>query len=119
MSNGTVVDYGNGIIDYGNGIINYKGFNITYAVYNNPDLCTFSTCPKSFQQIEYIPTLAGNSLYLALFGLIFVAQILLGVRYRTWGFLGGMVGGLILEILGYLSRVELHENIFSGTWFKM
>ncbi|MCJ1261115.1 hypothetical protein MMC22_000979 [Lobaria immixta] len=115
----TVNDYGNGIIDYGNGIINYKGFNITYAVWENPDLCTFSTCPRSFQQIDYIPSLAGNALYLALFALILVAQIFFGIRYRTWGFLGGMVGGLALEILGYLSRVELHDNIFSSTWFKV
>lgn len=107
------------IIDYGNGIIGYDGFNITYAVWNDPSLCTFATCPKSFQQIDYIPTLAGNVLYLALFGLILLAQIFFGIRYRTWGFLGGMVGGVALEILGYLARVELHENIFSDTWFKM
>ena len=109
------------IFDYGPdvGIISYNGFNISYALWNNPDLCTFSTCPKAFQQIDYVPNLAGNVLYLALFALILIAQIFLGIRYRTWGFLGGMVGGLLLEILGYLSRVELHENIFSSTWFKM
>ncbi|MCJ1422614.1 hypothetical protein MMC29_000494 [Sticta canariensis] len=109
------------IFDYGPdvGIISYNGFNITYALWNNPDLCTFSTCPKDFQQIGYIPNLAGNVFYLALFALILIAQIFFGIRYRTWGFLGGMVGGLLLEILGYLSRVELHENIFSSTWFKI
>lgn len=119
MSNGTVVDYGNGIIDYGNGTINYKGFYLSIDLWNDPSKCTVSTCPKSFQQIQYLPNLAGNALYLALFALILIAQIFFGIRYRTWGFLGGMVGGLILEILGYLARVELHENIFSDTWFKV
>lgn len=114
MTNHTIIDYGPDV-----GIINYDGYNISYALWNNPDDCTFATCPKSFQQINYIPSLAGNVLYLALFTLILVAQIFFGVRYRTWGFLGGMVGGLALEILGYLSRVELHDNIFSSTWFKM
>lgn len=117
--NGTVEVLGNGIIDYGNGFIGVEGFNVTYARFNDPTLCTLSTCPISFRQINYIPTLAGNSLYLAIFALVLIAQIFLGIRYRTWGFLVGMIGGLALEILGYLSRVELHQNIFDDLWFKM
>lgn len=85
----------------------------------DPSKCTISTCPASFRQIQYTPSLAGNAFYLAVFCLILVAQLFLGIRYKTWGFLAGMVGGLALEILGYLARVKLHDNPFSDTWFKM
>lgn len=85
----------------------------------NPSKCKISTCPASFRQIEYAPSLAGNSFYLAIFCLALVAQLFFGIRYKTWGFLAGMVGGLALEILGYLSRVKLHDNVFSDSWFKM
>lgn len=85
----------------------------------NPSKCTVSTCPASFRQIQYTPSLAGNAFYLAIFCLILVAQLFLGIRYKTWGFLAGMVGGLALEILGYLARVKLHDNPFSDSWFKM
>lgn len=85
----------------------------------NPSKCTVSTCPASFRQVQYTPSLAGNAFYLAIFCLILVAQLFLGIRYKTWGFLAGMVGGLALEILGYLARVKLHDNPFSDSWFKM
>jgi hypothetical protein len=39
-------------------------------------------------------------------------QVFFGIRYRTWGFLGCLIGGLILEILGYVARVQLHYNPF-------
>lgn len=84
-----------------------------------PSKCTINTCPSSFRQIQYTPNLAGNAFYLAVFCLILVAQIFFGIRHKTWGFLAGMIGGLALELLGYLARVMLHDNPFSDSWFKM
>lgn len=95
------------------------GYNVPYALWLDPDSCTDKLCPPEWHQISYYPSLAGNSLYLAIFVILLVVQSFLGVRHKTWGFLAGMVGGLALEILGYISRIELHENLFSGTWFKM
>ena len=46
-------------------------------------------------------------------------QLGLGIRYRTWGFLGGMFGGLVLEIVGYISRIQLHFNPFAKNPFLM
>lgn len=92
---------------------------LSCSLWYNPSKCTISTCPASFRQIQYTPSLAGNSLYLAIFCLALVAQLFFGIRHKTWGFLAGMIGGLALEILGYISRVKLHDNPFSDTWFKM
>ena len=67
--------------------------------------------------MRYIPTLAGNVFFLALFGLALLWQCILAIRYRTWGYLFGMFGGLVLEILGYVGRVQLHYNVFSEPKF--
>ncbi|OHE94874.1 RTA1 like protein [Colletotrichum orchidophilum] len=74
--------------------------------------CTVETCPLSCAQVEYLPTLAGNAVYAAAFGLLLIAQIGLGIRYKTWGFMVGMTCGLVLEIVGYAGRIMLHNNPF-------
>ncbi|KAF2093267.1 putative RTA1 domain protein [Rhizodiscina lignyota] len=79
---------------------------------NASDICTIGTCPLECAQVTYIPTLAGNTVYVAIFGLILIAQIGLGAWYRTWGFLAGMVFGLILETVGYAGRILMHNNPF-------
>ena len=101
--------------------VDVDGWTIPEAYYFYPDLyCNTTVCPLALAQITgYVPSLGGNALYLVIFALLIVAQIFLGIKYRTWGFLAGMIGGLVLEILGYASRVELNKNPFSDNWFKM
>ncbi|KAF2088721.1 RTA1-domain-containing protein [Saccharata proteae CBS 121410] len=76
------------------------------------DYCTLDnpTCNLSEANFDYIPSLAGNVTYLAFFAAILLVQLVLGIRYKTWGFLVGMSGGLVLEIIGYVGRVQLHYN---------
>jgi hypothetical protein len=92
------------------------GFNST--LWKEPWLCTYSTCPVSeFGQLHYVPSLAGNVLYLAIFALGLLIQIGLGIRYRTWGYLVAMIGGTGLEIVGYTARIELHIDDFNNNFF--
>jgi RTA1 like protein len=78
------------------------------------ETCTYATCSvEEYGQMSYIPTLAGNAFFLVMFSLALLCQCILGIRYRTWGYLSGMFGGLALEILGYVSRIQLHYNVFS------
>ncbi|KAF2813054.1 putative RTA1 domain protein [Mytilinidion resinicola] len=89
--------------------------NITFTnqtLINNTDLCTLDTCPMYLANFTYVPSLAGNVLYAVIFGIILIAQIYLGIRKRTWGYLAGMFGGLLLEIIGYAGRIQLHFNPF-------
>lgn len=81
--------------------------------------CTLETCPRSCAQVEYLPTLAGNAIYAAAFGLLLIAQLGLGMKYKTWGFMIGMVCGLLLEIVGYAGRIMLHNNVFDFNNFIM
>jgi hypothetical protein len=83
------------------------------------ELCTLATCTLAQAHFRYIPTLAGNALLLGIFAFLIVPQVLLGVRYKTWGFMGAMLGGLALEIIGYVARVQMHANPFSQDPFLM
>ncbi|RSM20127.1 hypothetical protein CDV31_000922 [Fusarium ambrosium] len=55
---------------------------------------------------EYV--LGGNLFFLIAFSILTPVQIYFGIRYKTWGFLFGMFCALVLEILGYASRVGQH-----------
>lgn len=81
--------------------------------------CTVGTCPLSCAQVEYVPTLAGNAVYAAAFGLLLIVQLWLGIKYKTWGFTVGMICGLILEVVGYAGRIMLHDNPFDFNNFIM
>lgn len=95
------------------------GFNVTCELYLNVETqCKVETCPLSLAQYTYVPNLAGNLLYSAFFALFLIVHIFFGIRYRTWGFMGGMVVGLALEVWGWAARVLLHFFPFNGGWFK-
>lgn len=79
--------------------------------------CTLQTCPLDWALIRYIPSLPGNALYLALFILMLLAQVICGIRYRTWSYLAAMSGGILLEIIGYGGRLMLHSNQFNFSAF--
>ena len=80
--------------------------------------CTPALCSvKDYGQIQYIPTLAGNVLYAAIFGVLLLLQFFFGIRHRTWGFLVGMAFGLVLEVVGYVGRIMLNNDIFDKNNF--
>ncbi len=71
--------------------------------------CTLDTC---IPELGYVPNLGGNIFFLAVFAALLPANLFLGIRRRTWGFLVGMTGGLVLEAVGYGSRVRLNSKPF-------
>ncbi|TVY24036.1 Sphingoid long-chain base transporter [Lachnellula hyalina] len=85
--------------------------NSTYII------CTLATCPIDDAFVDYLPSLAGNATYLAIFAILWLAQVYLGIRYRTWGFLATMAVGGLLEIAGYLGRILLHSDPFNFNYF--
>lgn len=93
--------------------------NSTAICPENTDNCTIATCSMQCAEVAYLPSLGGNVAYLVFFAIILVGQIGLGIFYRTWGFLVGMVFGLALEIAGYIGRVMLHDNPFEFNNFLM
>ncbi|KAK3387644.1 RTA1 like protein-domain-containing protein [Podospora didyma] len=103
--------------------------NVTFATFNQtllmfPRLCTACTCPLTIEgwflgYMAYFPSLAGNAVFAAIFGVFLLVQLYFGVRFKTWGFLISMGGGLILEVLGYVGRILMRDNMFTNTYFIM
>lgn len=103
--------------------------NYTLATFNqtllqdialcNPCICPLVLDGINLAMIAYIPTLAGNALFAGLFGVLLMAQIIIGISQRTWKLLIVMAGGLILEILGYAARIGMRYNMFTQTYFIM
>jgi hypothetical protein len=80
--------------------------------------CIDSTeCIHEYGELDYIPTLPGNILFAAIFGVALVAQIYLGIRHKTWGYMTAMIGGCVLEIVGYIGRLMMHNDIFDNNAF--
>lgn len=76
--------------------------------------CTLETCPLSLSYWAYRPSLAANSLFLAIFGLstsLFLFQAVLSKRFL--GFTIAMVSGCALEVIGYVGRVMSYYNPFN------
>ncbi|KAI9755882.1 MAG: hypothetical protein M4579_004095 [Chaenotheca gracillima] len=67
----------------------------------------------------YVPNLAGNIFFIAFFSIALAAQLFLSIKTKTWGFLAAIVGALLLEILGYIGRIGLHNNTDSHNGFLM
>ena len=74
--------------------------------------CTVETCSLRYANFLYVPNLPGNIIFLAIFGVLLVPQIFFGIKYKTWGYMAGMLGGILLEIIGYVGRVQIHFNPF-------
>jgi hypothetical protein len=88
------------------------------AVLLDPNfVCTLDTCPLSLGMVTYQPTLPGNALFLAIFAVLFVLQLWLGIRHKTWSFMAAMLLGLFTEVAGYIGRILLHTDPFNFNYF--
>lgn len=74
--------------------------------------CTVEICPLEWGQIMYLPNVGGNVFYLICFLGLLGANLFYGIRCKTWTFMWPMVAGLVLEIIGYIGRLMLHNNPF-------
>ncbi|EHK48941.1 hypothetical protein TRIATDRAFT_17965, partial [Trichoderma atroviride IMI 206040] len=61
--------------------------------------------------VSFTPLLAPNALFVTFFTILFTIQIILTARFwRFYGYAIGMLGGLLLELLGYVAKVQLSHN---------
>lgn len=78
----------------------------------DPELCTLETCDLSLAHLTYLPSVWGNAVFVGVFGLALPIQIFLGFKHKTWGFMLAMFLGLALEVVGYITRIMLHDEPF-------
>ncbi|EXJ66469.1 uncharacterized protein A1O5_10621 [Cladophialophora psammophila CBS 110553] len=81
--------------------------------------CTVSVCPIEMSVYGYRPALSASGTLIALYGLCIVAQLVLGFRYKTWGFMSLMLLGCVDEIIGYVGRILYWQNPWAQAGFIM
>jgi hypothetical protein len=102
-----------------NGLTGYNRDNNT--AYGNISLladqtqCTLDTCDLTLATFDYRANLGGNAFFAAVFGIYLIANIYLGIRHKTWGYMAAMMLGLVGEIIGYIARILLWNNPFDPT----
>jgi len=89
--------------------------NLPLALESTSEVITGAT----FTHFAYLPDLGANILYISIFGVFFVAQLVLGIRYRTWDYMGAALAGVTLEIMGYTSRIFMRAEPSARTPFLM
>ena len=91
--------------------------NCNPAIQSNE--CTLDTCCLAQSNFLYRPDFGGNLFFTIFFGVFIIPQLVLGVWRRTQGFGIGMIIGLLLEVVGYVARVLMHNDPFSDSAFLM
>ncbi|KAJ4382551.1 hypothetical protein N0V86_001773 [Didymella sp. IMI 355093] len=66
---------------------------------------------------RYLPNVPANATFLAIFGLMLIAHVAQGIRYKAWTYMACMVAGCSLELVGYIGRIMLHRNPFDFNAF--
>lgn len=61
--------------------------------------------------LSFTPLAVPNAVFLAIFCILLLVHLVLATHlYRWYGYMIGMLGGLLLEMLGYIAKVSLSKN---------
>ncbi|ORY65143.1 RTA1 like protein [Pseudomassariella vexata] len=75
-------------------------------------------CPVEYTVLSYYPNLAVNVVLCVGFGLCALGIIGVGVWKKTWGYSAALAAGCILEMVGYVGRIQLHSNPWDSKAFE-
>lgn len=82
-------------------------------LHNTQDGCTWELCHLSYAYFEYRPNRAANLAFAVLFGISMLAYLGQGIFSKKWiGFTVAMVGGCVLEMIGYAGRVAAYKDLW-------
>ncbi|KAK1255066.1 hypothetical protein MKX08_009061 [Trichoderma sp. CBMAI-0020] len=95
------------------------GTQPNYITFGADANCTLSVCPVEESILGYRPWLAANIFFTAYFGAVALVHVYLGWRWKSWGFMVGMLLGCASEIIGYIGRIILWNNPFSFPGFMI
>lgn len=88
---------------------------------NTDSECTKDTCPASGSIYGYAPSLAASIIFIVIFAVATIIFVVQGWKYRrTWlAFSIVFSLGCAMEFVGYIARLMLNNDPFSGTGFKL
>lgn len=76
-------------------------------------------CPVEGTVYGYYPSLPWNGFFAAAFALAFILQVGLGIRYKTWTYMIGVGLGCLGETIGYIGRIQMHNNPYDNNGFTI
>lgn len=81
--------------------------------------CTFEICSIQSSVFGYRPSFAVNLCLAVLFAIAAGFHVYLGVRYRSWFFMGCLLLGCVSAVGGYIGRILLFYNPWSFAAFMV
>ncbi|KAJ4291612.1 hypothetical protein N0V90_009507 [Kalmusia sp. IMI 367209] len=81
--------------------------------------CTLEICPLEWSVFRYQPSIPANATILAMFGILFLVHTVQGIWYKTYAYMGCILAGCVLQVVGYVGRIMLHDNPFDFNAFLM
>lgn len=76
-------------------------------------------CPVEATVLGYYPNLGANAFLAAGFATCLIVLLITGIWKKTWGYSAALVAGCILEVAGYIGRIQMHNNPFSKDAFQL
>jgi hypothetical protein len=81
--------------------------NVTHLDQCNPSLCSLD-----YAVIKYVPNTTANAAFAGIFTGLLALQIIAWYFYRTHSFTFIMCCGLFLEMVGYIARMVIGNDLF-------
>jgi hypothetical protein len=75
-------------------------------------------CPVEGTLYGYYPNLGANAFFAALFGVLLILQLILGIWKKTWTFMLAVGLGVFGEMAGYIGRLIMNKNPWSDAGFE-
>ncbi|PTB66718.1 RTA1-domain-containing protein [Trichoderma citrinoviride] len=76
-------------------------------------------CPVQATVLGYYPNLGSGIFFAIVFGILTVASLVLGIWKKTYTYAIGLSIGLLLEMLGYIGRIQLNSNPWNEGAFEL
>ena len=76
-------------------------------------------CPLKRTIYGYYPNLGANAFFSAIFGVLTVVNLVLGIRYKALTFPLAMALGCMAESIGHAGRILLNDNPWNIAGFNM
>ncbi|KAL7956190.1 RTA1 like domain-containing protein [Trichoderma compactum] len=76
-------------------------------------------CPVEATVLGYYPNLGSGIFFAIVFGTLTVASLGLGIWKKTYTYAIGLSIGLVMEMLGYIGRIQLHSNPWNNGAFEL
>ena len=55
--------------------------------------CTLDLCPLEWSVFGYLPNVPANATFIAIFGLLLIAHLIQGIRYKSWIYMSCVAAG--------------------------